>query len=372
MRRKKNLTENLLWQIWEADMLENGPAKCALLEELVQKADLHQDLEAGFAARTKLVEAATFSGYADRALVAFSWCLSQIDKDPDRYEDQDILWKYKWITDSLVCFPQISKKQIQDMLADMAIRYERAGVGQRAIIHLRWSLALEMGDKATVRKYFGPWKKAPRDEMSDCSACEQNAKVKCANFFEDDEGALEAAEPILRGRLRCAEVPQVTYGRLLLPLLRLQRVDEAARMHQTGYRLIAKNAKLLSTASEHLVFLTLTDNFAQGAKIFQKHLASALEIPNLIDRFLFFLGSQFLMERLAEAKTPSLKLRLPKTFPLFQDKGRYEVAEMHGWLAQEAKALATRFDQRNENDYFMRRWKNLKKLHALVTPYPVK
>ena len=372
MSRRKQSTDNLIWQIWDADLMENGPAKCSVLEEITRQADRLGDREAGYEARLNLVQAATFSGYPDKALVAFSWCLSQADQDPERFDEQDLLWKYKWITDSLTGFPQISKKQIDDMIEDMRVRYERAGVGQRAIIQLRWYLAMDMGDRETVRKYYPIWKKSLRDEMSDCPACEQNTEVKHANFFGKDEQALEAAGPILRGHLKCAEVPHLTYGRLLIPLIRLQRVDEAARLHLIGYRLVARNTKLLEPASEHLLFLAITENLDKGAKLFEKHLIYALEAANLDDRFRFYLASQFLMERLIEAGNDSLKVRLPKTFPLYQEKGRYEVSDILAWLVQETRELANRFDQRNENDYFTRRMKSLKKLHALTTPYPVK
>ncbi len=364
--------DDLFPRFWEAQMMENNPAKCAMLEEVIRLADLRQELEIAFDARMALVDAGTFSGAPDKALVAFSWCLAQADKNPEQFAEHDLLWKYKWVTDSLVDFPQISKKQIDDMLDDMRVRFERTGSGLYPVLMLRWKMAIRMGDKAEARKWHAQMKKTPRDFLSDCPACVQNQEVHYATFLEKDDQALALAEPILAGHLRCSEVPHITYGYLLLPLIRLNRLEEAARMHQTGYRLAAKMTSLLRTIADHLVFLALTDNLARAAKLFEKHLPWSLDSTDYLARFEFAFASRFLMECLARAETTSIKARLPKAFPRYQEKGRYEVADLDAWANEEANALAHRFDERNGTDYFAKRLKGMKKLHALATPYPLK
>src|SRR4051812_22715000 len=92
--------DDLMERFWDAEMMENSLAKCALLEEIIRIADTRQDFEVGFDARMALVDAGTFSGAPDKALVAFSWCLAQADKQPDHFSGPDLLWKYKWVTHS--------------------------------------------------------------------------------------------------------------------------------------------------------------------------------------------------------------------------------------------------------------------------------
>jgi len=364
-------TDDLYPRLWEAEMMENNLAKCAMLEELVRLADTRQDDEVGFEARMALVDAGTFSGAPDKALVAFSWCLAHADKHPDQYSEYNLLWKYKWVTDSLADFPQIKKKQIDDMLDDMRARYEKMGSGIYPVLMLRWKMAMRMGDKAGARKWHAQMAKTPRDFLSDCPACVKNQEVHYATFLGKDETALEIAEPILAGRMRCSEVPHITYGYLLVPLIRLKRLEEAAKMHQTGYRLAAKSTNLLRTIAEHILFLAMTDNLARGVKLFEKHLPWYLDSTDYLARFDFLCSCQFLMERLEKAETTSLKARLPKTFSLYQEKGRYDVAELAAWLGEQAAELGQRFDERNGTDHFVRRQKGMKKLHGLATPYPL-
>lgn len=93
----------------EAWGLPDGPSKLALLEEAVRLADTHQDVELGDEVRADLIRTATFCGYPEKALVAFSWRLAQSDRDPKSFPETDLLWEFKWITDSLPGFPQIAQ-----------------------------------------------------------------------------------------------------------------------------------------------------------------------------------------------------------------------------------------------------------------------
>ena len=81
----------------QAGELPDGPSKLALLEEAVRLADVHQDVALGDEVRSDLIRVAKFSGYPEKALVAFSWRLAQADRDPDNFPEKDLLWEYKWI-----------------------------------------------------------------------------------------------------------------------------------------------------------------------------------------------------------------------------------------------------------------------------------
>src|SRR5437868_5986567 len=104
--------EKLQFESWG---LEASPAKVAILEQAVQLADSLGDASESFDIRQQLIEAATFGGMEDRALVAFSWCLAQSDKDPDRFPEEDLLWKYKWILAGITDYPGISLAKIRGM-----------------------------------------------------------------------------------------------------------------------------------------------------------------------------------------------------------------------------------------------------------------
>ena len=117
--------------IAEAERLPHGPSRIALVEEAVRIADSRNDLPKAFQCRLELVSAASSGGQPDVQLVAFSWCLSQFDRDKKlfggRATEIDLLWKYKWIAGALPAFYQISRGQIAATVEDLRRRYKADG-----------------------------------------------------------------------------------------------------------------------------------------------------------------------------------------------------------------------------------------------------
>ncbi|EMY78098.1 hypothetical protein LEP1GSC060_1844 [Leptospira weilii serovar Ranarum str. ICFT] len=346
--------------------MKDDSAKCAVLEEIIRLADIRKNKKLGFEARLALVQAGIFSGAIDKALVSFSWCLSQADQDPEKFNEADLMWEYKWIVDFLPSFPQIKKEQIQGMLEDLEKRYEKNGGSKYPVLMLQRSITIRMGNQEESKKYHSLLKQTQRGHLSDCAACVQNSEVDYAYRLGQYETVLEKAKPIVSGKLRCAKVPHLTYGYLLLPLLRLNQPEEAARLHTIGYKLAAKSAALLGTVADHLLFLGVTGEIAKAIKLLEKHFGSAFGTPDLDNRFQFYKAAKFLTERLLLLNLESVKIRLPKTFPNYKEKGNYAVSELDFWFGKEVSQLASRFDSRNGNDSYSENLKDLKALHELA------
>lgn len=355
----------------EADDLPECPSKMALLEEAVRLADVHQDTARGDEARAALIQTATFSGYPEKALTAFSWRLAQADRSPELFPEEELMWAYKWIAGSLTSFPQITRQQIEDAFDDMTRRFQRSGYGMRSIYKLRWEAAFDMGEPDEARRYYRLWDKTPRDANSDCSACEQDSRVLYHVYFNKHEKALQLAEPILKGSMSCGTVPERTFGRVLLPLLRLGRLERAAEYYGKGYRLTRGNREYLNYLGDYLKFLGLTGNLSQGVKLFEKHLPWALETMDLFARWQFYLGASFFLAVVVESGQTSLKLRLLKETPGYREDGRYETAALASSVEEMCRDLAARFDARNGNDGFARALAKQKRLKRWATPYPL-
>jgi len=362
-----NEIEDLLGQ---ASALEHGPAKVALIEEAVRLADLHNDGQTGFDTRLELIEAATFAGQPDLTLVTFSWCLSQCDRDPEVFPESELLWKYKWVIDELPLFPQVSREQIDKMLADMTERYQRAGSTLHALGSMRRAVAIVLGDRALAEAGHKQLEQTRRDWLSNCSACVADGTIEHYLFLGQYREALAAARPILKGHQTCAEVPHRTYATLLEPLLRTGQLEEAMEYHVKGYRMIARNPKFISQIAKHLTFLALTDNLPRAVKMLEKHLPFALKTTGLAWQFDFYLAGLLLLERLHEQGRQQIRLRLPEQLPQ-GERGRVATSELAGWFRTQCQDLAGKFDARNGNDWFSRRLAEIQDLKKLVMPHPL-
>lgn len=343
----------LMEQVW--DLPEHSPLKLPLLDEAVREADRLNDEHLGYEARSELVETATFCGQEDRALVAFSWCLAYADRQGDDFRDHyDLLWAYKWIADNVSAFPSVSRAQIDSMVDDLARRLEAFGAGLQPVHKIRWSNAMAMGDEDRLPELFEVWQTSASGSISDCAACDADSVVTHHLTIGEPERALEAARPILDGRLSCASVPHVTLASVLRPLAELGRYDEGDEHQKRGYRLISRDRDHLSHVGEHLEYLAHREEFTRAVRMIERHLAWTLETNNPSDAFDFDLGAWTVLRRLVDRGDKPRKLRTPADFPLSNDDDRYRPSELAAWFEERVREAARRFDERNGNAHHAR------------------
>jgi hypothetical protein len=361
--------------VHEANRLGHCPTQVNLMESAIQIADSHGDMEEGFWLRTELISAATFAGYGEKALVAFSWCLAKYDQDPQKFPEFQLLWTYKWICEGLPKFPQVSREQIQATLMDFADRYQRSGNSLRPFFQLKTIATVLMNDYSEAIEYERKWRETERDRSySDCRACELDWEIKFLIYIGDHEQALTKAAPIVQGSLSCAEIPHHTLAALLLPLLKLGRIDDAMEYHHKGYPMVAKNRDFLLSVGEHLFFLVATNNLVKAIGLLEKHLHWALEPVDPYSQFYFYRASYFLIKSLQDQNESTVQLILPQSFPLYSQDGCYDIYLLVNWFSQATHDLATRFDRRNGNDYYLNQLSELDQLKgSLKTPlYSIK
>ncbi len=354
-----------------AAKLEFGEAKVMLLEEAARLADAHGDVGLAYEVRDGLIDAATFSGFPDRAMVAFAWCRGQQQKDPRRFPEEMLRWKQKWVVGRLHDFPHITRQQIEAALDDMEQCFERLGAGRRSVFKLRYQTARNMGDEAKMEVLRSKWLDAPRDFLTDCRACELDSELDTYLDQGEYAQALLKAQPLLEGPLACAEVPHLTLGTLLYPLFKLGRLEAARAAHLRGYALVKGNRDFLSTVGEHLEFLALTANVERGLKLLARHLGWALEHSSQRSRFIFYLGAMALLEQAVAQGRERVELSLPRTFPLRAPEGTYEVRTLRGWFAMQAEGIGARFDARNGTQRFHTLLERARGLGAQVVPFPI-
>jgi hypothetical protein len=336
-----------------ADALPHGMAQYAFCDEAVSLADAHNDIDAGYKARQRYVEATTFSGQPEKALVAFTWCLAQYDGAPDRFRAHTLLWQYKWVANALPRFPQVSREQFAATIDDLERRFLAYGSTAQPICRVRHTAALKMGDLDAARDAFARLAKLKRGTLSDCEACEMDSRVWHHVCLGDDAAAVAAAGVILDGHYSCSSVPHETLAQVLLPLLRLGRGPEAMAHHRRGYLMISKNPlHFISEIGAHIKFLALTGNHTRGLRLIENYLHLALETRCPAWAFDFFLAVKVLLESRREVRSGPVRIRLPESFPERSGSGKYDLDRLHAWFAGRAAEIAAEFDARNGNDWY--------------------
>jgi hypothetical protein len=340
--------------IRRASYLGDGEEKIMTLEEAVRIADTGHDIKLQYSAREELIEATFWGGEVDKSLVAYSWCLAQFDNYPELFSEWVLLWRYKWIVNIIVDFPQIPKEQIYEMLDDMERRYLKAGYGLRVVYYYRYRVNKFFGFKDEAINHYQYAQTLGRDLLSDCPACETDEQVSYQIYCGANEAALRIAEPILAGRKTCRSVPQRTFANLLTPMVHLARWEEAYDFHLRGYSMLSNKVSLLSYLSEHLLFIALYGDFEKATQILEKHFHWSKKNTNVHDRYLFYRAAWVFLELMIDSGRDTIRLRMPESFPLYNESQshHYATSRLKEWFESRTREIAGRFDKRNGSEHF--------------------
>lgn len=362
----------------QADTLRDGSTKISLIEQAVKLAETHQDEKREFEAKLELMTAVTFGGEPEKMLVLFPWLIAKCDENKEEYSTSRVLWTYKWVMESLPDYSELSKAQINSAMDDMETRFRKENYKERTIFEFRRILAMKFGDMEEAKKWEEAYANAPAATLVDrwlgvanCEACELNNELDYFLFAKEEDKALSAAAPILSGQMSCGEVPHNTYPKLLLPLMKRDRLTEAANYFQRGVSLIRGNKKLLKEHSEMITFAALTGNFPKAIKMLEENLESTLESKDADGRFRMFLAARLLFECLKNKKLNRIRMNMPGNFPLNSDAVDYSVDELREWFWEEARKIAQNFDRRNGNTHYSKMLENNLRLSEYATDFKV-
>lgn len=181
------------------------------------------------------------------------------------------IWVSKWIISHLPLDLNLSLQEIED--GNRFIQEIYQAFSQAAVAKVLMHQSILMGNAEAARQHFQQWQTQNKDESSDCEACEQDSLIEYHHFTGNYTKAIELAEPILAGRLTCAEVPHVTYAHVIDSLIHIGDHDRAsallkrAEKHLTGagknfYFLLAPLAALHNKLGETEAAAELLDGYS--------------------------------------------------------------------------------------------------------------
>ena len=318
-----------------------GIARSARAEELVETAERLGFDEALPAAMLELLTAYEYGTEIRKAPVLFSRVLKLYQDKPESFDDwavHRLFWCFKWITWALVCLPEIPLATIQGWIENMREHYVAAGKPLHAVHSSRYQLAAHLG--SGVDAAYEQWATRPRDEFSDCEACE--ARVR-GDYWADQGNhvrALTEWEPVLQGKVSCAEEPASTMSHALISLVREGRLEDAASVHRSGYRAAKTQIGMDAQVGRHLEFLALTGNAARGLELLAENRQRFASTTDPLNRLSFLGGVRVLLTRLvAEGAAEA-----PVTGP---DARSYTVQSLLDEVVTQSDAFARKFDERN-------------------------
>lgn len=325
-----------------------GTTRCAQAEALLAAAERVGDTALVGHALVGTIVAYNYGGESPKSAVSMGRLLRLFDTQPASFDEgltHYVFWYLKWVTSSLLSVPEVPLATIRRFLDDLERRYRTAGHSMRPVHKCRFYLYDHTCDKAGAAREFEAWLAADRDALTDCDACERREQGRWLTQQRDDARALEIFGPTLSGARSCAEEPQITLSDSLIPLVRLDRLDEARANHLRGYRMVRGQAGMHDIVGRHIEFCALTGNEGRGVEIVADHRLWLSDASgSAMDRLEFLGGVAVLLRRLVALGRGDL----PVT-PMSGTDGT--AAGILAVLERELAGLAARFDERNGSDF---------------------
>ncbi|MBW0253295.1 hypothetical protein [Cellulomonas sp. PS-H5] len=343
-------------EITRVRQMPYGLARTQAAERQVRLVDAEGPDAARAYALGTLVEAYQWGGEVDRSFVAFARLLRWWDEHPEHFDEQDrhgLFWSFKWMISGLADFPTVPAEQIDRTLADMERRYALAGNGMDAVAYERFAWARQRG-AADVEAAYQAWIATPRDDFSQCEACDPGDRAAWLIGTDRAEEGIRIIEQTLAEDPSCASEPADMLSYLAEAYLDQGRPRDAARTHRRAVAALAEAESDMVGARGRRVRLLARGGQAERAvraiEADQQYLTGG-DTPYSRLAFARLVGAATHVLRSAgQGDLPVRLTVVPAT----------TVTELDDWLRSEATALARQFDARNgtsaESESVARAW----------------
>ena len=337
--------EQLRDLLHRAGRLPYGPGQIALVEQVITQADALRRPNLAFLARMYGTEAYIFGGEKVRAFPTFAWCVAEFDRDPQAYAEHEywLLWQFKYVISAMTSFPEIPLSRISAVLDDMQRRWTETGHSLHAVYAYRHEVAVHIGDLEAAQEYYLRWCAAPRDDLSDCAACDSTGKADWLATRDQDEEAIALGETVLNGQVDCDAQPRGILTTLMFPYLRTGRLEQARDAHRRAYLMHRSRRASLNSIADHIEFCARTGNEARAVEIVERHLGWLDQAPSPWAAMVFAASAAHALRRAQEHHDGVLTLHRPGDRPA----GPVAALDLAAELEHQATDLAARFDERN-------------------------
>jgi len=259
------------------DTVDGGQAQEALIGEAIALAVGSADARREYDARMRFTASVVFSSETDAMLASFDWCLARHDSSPENFplkisSGADLLGHYPFIIHALASSSGFPRDRIDAAIADMAVRYQRAGLGRSGVLSAQFREAWLSGRLEEADRLRREIAVTTRDSHSRCAACGRSDVIRFLSEVGSADTSIILMDEFAKGYLRCAFEPETAVGHRVLPYLRLGQFQMAESAHVRAYRVSRGSPYFMATIARQLVFCAVTGNEVRGLLMLERHL----------------------------------------------------------------------------------------------------
>ncbi|MBS5145664.1 MAG: hypothetical protein KHY89_09210 [Butyricicoccus pullicaecorum] len=336
------------------ETLPDGAQKLSALSDAIQQADSANDPYWRLLFRTDYACQAIFHDDAPKAIPAAAEFNAILKQYPEALPEELLTFSHLLIMQTAIepinDLPQIPLSEWEQLLDEFQILTERYQLGERTY----WAQMARFWQYIDKEKAFAYLKKSwntPRDDMSDCEACEYSYAIYLSLLFGDRDAADMYAKPIKEHTVEyCKDTPKLMWLAYLEDALRRGDLTEAKPLADKLFDRIHADKSELNYLAAVLHCWAYT-NLDKALEQLPLYVDWALSMWNQKIKYDFCKASWVCFHELSK-KQDCISLPLSAAFPLYQEDNMYHTDALAHWFYAEAEKIAARFDARNGTDYF--------------------
>lgn len=330
--------------------LSEGEERLKYLKKCIEEADREKNYSEAIELRYDYIKESVFNDDNFRALIMFPEFMQLFDEHPDSFSAHSFMTAFKWIIEDITDFYQISAEKAEEYFEEFKKRCQKYGYSLRTFYMKKMNFYSRI-DFEKAKELSRLFRESERDGLSDCNACEASFDIRMELEFGSEENAVRMLNDMLKKGIRCAEVPEVTYGICVDHFTKIGRYDEAEHYAGLLMPMIRSNDNFLMEMA-HILLLKSFTMPNDAYEIFCRYVGLFAKTKNPKMKFYFADAASRFFERIDDVEHETINMKLPHNFELFNEENEYNIKEMGKYFRGIAEELAGKFDNRNGNSYF--------------------
>lgn len=333
--------------------LPGGAPILAALQKAISQADAAKDVYWRLVFRYEYACETTFGDDPPKAMPVAAEFSPIFEAHPEAL-GEDGSEMYLMVTqmgiDPIVSLPQISISQWEALMEQFYTLVKRYQIGLRTYW---WQMTRfwRYIDQEKAFEYFQRFWDTPRDNLSDCEACERSYAVHISLMMGDRAAADAYVKPMEEGKIEfCGDTPQLYWLAYLEDALDRGDLKAAEPLANRLYQKGDRDKSDLSYLGAVLRCWAYTDP-ERAVELAARRLPWTLGMWDQKKVYDFYKGAWVCFRELAK-RGDAVKLELPEKFPLYRKDGAYSVPALAEWFRVQAGDIAKKFDHRNGTDWY--------------------
>ena len=331
------------------DAVKEPNDKIKILKEAIALADAHNDIEWSYDLRLDIMDEEYYTSRYTERFAAFTWLLNACDENPDLFDEDDLLWRYRWMVHAARMTVNISLEQIEQINNDFKARLQRCGYGLRAFYNDEFRRYYIQNSMDRAKECLDLREKEQVNDMV-CEACEISEWIDYNLRFDELDKALALYNELIAKGYSCMRRPFDTYCSFVDYYTRKGNIEKAHEMYLKTEELFNDpDCDHLTVVGSMSILINFLSHYNPNKawELVERSIENTVEATDE-NKYKF---SRNILHLLSDGG--NRVVNIPTTVPWYRTDNTYNLSELYDYYYNIASDLAQRFDARNGNNIFM-------------------